>query len=362
MLDQDKGMHARHMVKLLRSGLRSSLSLLLVASAMALHAAPPASAGAALAADEPTASLSVAQWIERMRQASQQRSYTGTFVVLSSSGAMASSRIWHACDGRQQIERVDALSGTPRTVFRRDDEVRTFLPQSRVVRMERRDAPGRFPPAVLHIDGLELARYYVARPQGQERVAGLMADVVWFQPQDGLRFGYRIWSERASGLAVKLQTVGPDGRVLEQAAFSQLDLETPVPIPPLSQAMDNLAGYHVVPVALEPTTAAAEGWVLREPVPGFVPVNCYRRPAGHAKAGAEAEGMLQCVYSDGLASVSLFLERFDASRHPPVVQEMALGATHTLGQRIAQDTWFTAVGEVPAQTLKQFARQLQRTR
>ena len=360
MLEQDQGMHARHMVKLLRSGLRCSLSFFFMASAMALHAAPPAPEGTASAVSEPAASMSVVQWIERMRQASQQRSYTGTFVVLSSSGAMASSRIWHACDGRQQIERVDALSGTPRTVFRRDDEVRTFMPQSRVVRMERRDAPGRFPPVALHIDGVELARYYVARPLGQERVAGLLADVVWFQPQDGLRFGSRIWSEHASGLAVKLQTIGPDGRVLEQAAFSQLDLETPVPLPPLAQAMDNLAGYRVVPVALEPTTAAAEGWALREPVPGFVPVSCYRRPAGNAKA--EAEGMLQCVYSDGLATVSLFLERFDASRHPPVAQQMALGATHTLGQRIAQDTWFTAVGEVPAQTLKQFARQLQRTR
>lgn len=348
------------MVKLLlRSGLRWSAGVFM-ASAMVVHAAPslPGAGAVAQAMDEAPVSLDVVQWIERMRQASLQRSYTGTFVVLSSSGWMASSRIWHACDGRQQIERVDALSGIPRTVFRRDDEVRTFLPQSRTVRMERRDAPGRFPPVALRVEGVELARYYVARPLGQERVAGLVTDVVWFQPQDGLRFGYRVWSERSSGLAVKLQTVAADGRVMEQAAFSQLDLETPVPLEPLMQAMDNLTGYRVVPVALEPTTAAAEGWALREPVPGFVPVSCYRRRTH----GPETEGMLQCIYSDGLAMVSLFLERFDASRHPPVTQQMALGATHTLGQRIAQDTWFTAVGEVPAQTLKQFARQMQRTR
>ena len=346
------------MVKQLwRSGLRGSLFFLCMASAVAALAAPPASAPAAPSTDGPAApSLDVAQWIARMHQASLQRSYTGTFVVLSSSGAMASSRIWHACDGQQQIERVDALSGPQRTVFRRGEEVRTFLPQSRTVHtMERREAPGRFPPVALSADGLDLARYYLARPLGQERVAGLVADVVWFQPQDGLRYGYRVWSEHASGLALKLQTVGADGRVLEQAAFSQLDLETPVPLALLAQAMDNLAGYRVVPVALEPTTAAAEGWVLREPVPGFVPVSCYRREA-------EAGGMLQCLYSDGLATVSLFLERFDARRHPSVAQQMALGATHTLGQRITQDTWFTAVGEVPAQTLQQFARQWQRVR
>ena len=347
------------MAALLGRGLRRSLSLLAFA-AFAVHAgpaAPASTAPAALPADM-AVRLDAAQWMERMHQAALNRSYTGTFVVLSSSGAMASSRIWHARDGRQQIERVDALNGTPRTVFRRDDEVRTFLPQARTVRLERRDALGRFPSTASSPEGVELTRYYAARALGQERVAGFVADVVWFQPQDGMRFGYRIWSERTSGLAVKLQTLAPDGRVLEQAAFSQLDLDTPVPMDHLAQAMDNLAGYRVVPVALEPTTAAAEGWALREPVPGFVPVNCYRRRA----QGPEGEGMLQCIYSDGLATVSLFLERFDASRHAPVTQQMALGATHTLGQRITQDTWLTAVGEVPAQTLKQFARALQRTR
>ena len=84
----------------------------------------------------PAVERDVAQWIERMRVAPCSRPYAGTFVVLSSSGSMASSRIWHACEGDRQLERVEALSGTPRTVFRRNDEMRTFLPQSRVVRTD----------------------------------------------------------------------------------------------------------------------------------------------------------------------------------------------------------------------------------
>lgn len=87
----------------------------------------------------------MAQWIERMHSASCSRAYAGTFVVLSANGAMSSSRIWHACDGQQQLERVESLSGTPRTVYRRNDEVRTFLPQARVVRSDRRDTSGLFP-------------------------------------------------------------------------------------------------------------------------------------------------------------------------------------------------------------------------
>jgi sigma-E factor negative regulatory protein RseB len=67
---------------------------------------------------------------------------------------------------------------------------------------------------------------------------------------------------------------------------------------------------------------------------------------------------MQWVFSDGLASVSLFVEPFDARRHG---QEglMAAGATHTLTRRV-QDWWLTAVGEVPPQTLRAFAQSLER--
>ena len=64
--------------------------------------------------------------------------------------------------------------------------------------------------------------------------------------------------------------------------------------------------------------------------------------------------------SDGLASVSLFVEAYDRQRH---AQEgiFAAGATLTLTRRI-QDWWLTAVGEVPAMTLRAFAQNLERRR
>lgn len=69
---------------------------------------------------------------------------------------------------------------------------------------------------------------------------------------------------------------------------------------------------------------------------------------------------MQWVFSDGLASVSLFVEPFDAQRH---VQESsaALGATNSVNRRVG-DHWLTVVGEVPATTLRRFALALERTR
>ena len=298
----------------------------------------------------------VAQWIERLHSAPCNRSYTGTFVVLSASGAMASSRMWHACDGHQQMERVETLSGTPRTTFRRNSEVRTFLSQARVVRTDRREASGPFPRVPL-VAGASIAQFYTTHALGEERVAGHVAEGVWFKPQDTLRFGYRLWSEQSTGLVVKLQTLDTDGQVLEQAAFSELDLNAPVRVDQLVRLMDTTAGYKVVDPKVVKTTARAEGWALRQPVAGFVPVSCHRRTVSSAE---DPQTVLQCLYSDGLASVSLFIEPFDARRHPKHSQASHMGATQWLGQPVLPDRWLTAVGEVPLQTLRLFAGQLER--
>ena len=84
------------------------------------------------------AERSISEWLMRMHEASRLRSYVGTFVVSSNTGSMSSARIWHACDGDLQVERVESLTGAPRSTFRRNDEVVTFLPESRVVRTEKR--------------------------------------------------------------------------------------------------------------------------------------------------------------------------------------------------------------------------------
>ena len=291
---------------------------------------------------------SVIEWLARMQDASRQRSYAGVFVVSSSNGSMASARIWHACDGQRQVERIDTLSGEKRSTFRRDDEVLTFLPEARTVRSERRDAQGTFP-ELARPDESAIPEFYTARRVGSDRVAGFDADIVQVLPKDNLRFGYRIWSEKKSGLVVKLQTLDDNGRVLEQAAFSELQLDAPVRMDKLAHMMAVPEGWRVEKADAVKTTAAAEGWTLRQPVAGFKSLNCYKR---------RTEGVVQWIFSDGLASVSMFVEDFDPQRHLRQ-GEFASGATHTLTRRV-QDWWITVVGEVPTATLRAFALSLER--
>ena len=296
---------------------------------------------------------SINDWLSRLHEASKRRSYIGTYVV-SSGGQMQSAKIWYVCEGTQQIERVESLTGAPRSTFRHNDKVVTFMPEQKVVRSERREAPGNFPGLVQSADN-QIAEFYKLKAEGVERIAGLESDVVLLIPKDNMRFGYRVWTEQKKGLVVKLQTLDSDGRVLEQAAFSELQLDAPVKLDKLLQMMGKVDGYRVEESALVKTTASAEGWRLVAPVAGFKPMSCYKRPTS---GGALADDPMQWVFSDGLASVSLFVEPFDRQRH---IKESAMstGATHTITRQLGS-YWLTAMGEVPMSTLKQFASGLER--
>lgn len=299
---------------------------------------------------------SVAEWLLRLQQASRVPSFIGTFVVTSANGAMSSARIWHVCEGDVQVERVEALSGVPRTIFRRNQSVVTFFPQARVAVTDQRDAGGAFPNLLTSSSSASMADHYAAKELGQSRVAGFDADVVYLKPRDDLRYGYRIWSEHNTGLVIKTQTLDSKGRVLEQSAFSELQLNTPVQAVKLTRMMERTEGYKVQKPHRTPTTAAAEGWALSGEVPGFASQSCYRHGADTSAS------VVQWIFSDGLATVSLFLEPYDARRHPGE-GVVAMGATHTLTKRLPDASgpwWVTAVGEVPPATLKALVSRLQR--
>lgn len=320
-----------------------------IATASAQTSAAPAPTG--------DGAISVNEWLVRMHEASmKKRSYIGTLVQSSKDG-MSSARIWHACDGTSQIERIESLTGAPRSSIRKDDKLVTFMPEMKLVRMEKREGLGAGASFtdLLKPGANQIPDFYTVKSLGNERIAGLDAEVVQLNPRDGLRYGYRIWTERKNALVLKLQTLDAGGTILEQAAFSELQLDAPVKADKLKSMMKPGEGWRVEQSDVTKTTATAEGWNLKTAVPGFKSVSCHKRGIS---SSSTSDDTVQWVFSDGLATVSLFLEAFDKARH---TQEglASAGATHSLFRRM-NDYFLTAVGEVPPQTLRNFAAALER--
>lgn len=343
-----------------------------------------------LAAAQAAAAGDARTWLERMRSAALTGNYEGTMVV-SSGGTMTSSRVAHYTVGRQVYERIEALDGRQQRVYRHNDEVRTLWPQQRVAVIERRDAlsPWSTTPQRVEPRALE---HYELKSEGFATVAGRDAAVLLLEPKDGLRFAQRLWADRATGLLLRADVLGPQRSVLETAAFSQVDVGVKPqpesvlkgmrrteargePAEPSEPRADTKAegaktegtrtdgakaeqSWKLLRPAQRSTELEAEGWTLKSAVPGFLPAGCMAR--GIDAAGNDGPAVIQAVFSDGLTHVSLFIEPYKPARHK---SEMAaqLGATTTLTQRRGEH-WITAVGDVPAATLKQFVDALERRR
>lgn len=302
----------------------------------------------------------VKAWLLRIHEAASKRNFQGTFVV-SGGGSVSSARIAHYYEGRNQFERIESLDGQARHVFRHNDVVHTVWPASRVAVVEQSQLLMSFP-GLLQAGDDRIVDHYDVRIQGVDRVAGYDATTLLVQPKDKLRFGYRLWSEKATGLLLRAEVIGDKGDVLETSAFSEVTIGTRPQPETVLQPMKRLDGYRIVRPVLVSTRLESEGWSLREVAPGFRLVSCVRRPveATGGEGAVEATPLLQVIYADGLTYVSIFIEPFDAQRHTR--QMMAsVGATHTLMRRQG-DWWITTVGDVPVTTLKMFAKGLERTR
>jgi sigma-E factor negative regulatory protein RseB len=301
----------------------------------------------------------VRAWLLRIHGAASGRNFQGTFVV-SGGGNVASARIAHFCDGPNQYERIESLDGKQRKVYRYNQVVQTVWPASHVAMIEQRGTLSSFP-ALLQAGDDGIGDWYDVRPEGSERVAGHDADVLDVRARDSLRYGYRLWADRASGLLLRAEVIDDKGAVLETSAFSDVVIGVRPQPETVVQAMKRLDGYRVVRPVLTPTRLDAEGWAMRSVAPGFREVSCVSRQIeapGEASSASASPSVIQSIYSDGLTYVSVFIEPFRPERHTKPVLA-ALGATSTLTRRQG-DWWITVIGDTPPATLKMFAAALER--
>ena len=296
-------------------------------------------------------------WLARVQSAATGKSYQGT-LMYSSGGVVSSSRVLQYCDGRQRYERLEVLDGKARLQYRHNEQSVTLWPASRLAVVEARDPVPDFP-ALPESPGLRVLDSYDVSRVGSDRIAGHEADVLVLQPRDAHRYPQRLWADRDSGLLLRGDVLGPQGEVLESSAFTDLRIGGKAQPETVLAPMKRLDGYRVVRSSVSRTQLDAEGWQLARSVPGFQLVSCTKRPLD-AAAEANPVQVLQSVFSDGMASVSVFIEPFDAQRHKQPLRT-SLGATHTLMNRRG-DWWITVVGEVPMATVQQFEALFERKR
>lgn len=308
--------------------LRRSLPWLLLALA----------APAARAADDAEVLLA------RMNQAVHRLDYDGTFVYLHGE-QLDSLRIVHKAGNGGARERLVSLNGPQREIIRNDREVRCYLPDENAVMVEHRRADRRNFPALLPESVGALNANYLLNRGKDGRVAGRKAVSVSIKPRDAYRYGYQLWADEATGLLLKASLTDEHGAVIEQYMFTQVAIGKPIPEAELKPRMP-LKGALVQPAEPDNLPAADFRWTVTQPPPGFAATaRMLRRLPGHA------EPVEHLVYSDGLAVVSVFVERRqDTAKAPALTGTTHMGALNAYG-RVVDGHRVTVMGEAPAATV-----------
>lgn len=289
-------------------------------------------------------------WLSRIALASQRLNYVGTFTYQSGQ-QMETSRIAHKVDASGEYERLEVLDGSPREVVRNGGEVRCVLPEQQTIIIDqpvgRRTFPARVPGTSSSFAGLTDS--YRIRKGEMGRVAGLEAQAIVLEPKDDLRYGYVLWAEAQSGLLLKSKMLGEKGAVVEQISFSEVKIGGEIERRLLKSRYPQAEGWRVVNARGDEVAKNESGWTVRAGLPGFALMSVVMRPLGN-----EHDKTVHMVYSDGMASISLFIEPAGAGGEGEGSEVTASGAIN-IYRRIAGSHRITALGEVPLKTLRQLA-------
>jgi sigma-E factor negative regulatory protein RseB len=287
-------------------------------------------------------------WLGKIQTAAQRLDYSGIFVY-QQANQVRTSRVTHMKRGQDEMEKLEVLDGKAREYIRTNDDVLYYVPETKTLLAERHVAQEVFP-AILTAKPSELAEYYDIGKEGTERIAGFVCQIVTLQPKDNLRYGYRLWAEKSTGLLLRAQTLSGNGSAIEQVSFTQLKIGN-IDRTALKPNVSDTKGWRVENAVASP--AQLPEWRIKVP-PGFRKIREVVRTVSDSTS-ANGEGasreISQIVFSDGLAAISVFIEPGTQSRTEGSLQQ---GALNVLGKRLGR-FWITIVGEVPPAAVKQIA-------
>ena len=295
----------------------------------------------------PVVADSAMQWVQRMSDAMRDLNYRGDFVYMHDN-RLEGMRISHFKDMNGEKERLISLNGEAREVIRDNQNLTCIWPSSRkvIVDVSRKNS---FSPIFIPEDIARLEKFYQMKLVGKDRVADMSTVVVHIDPRDQYRYGIKFWINESNGLMMKSSLIDENGQVVEQVMFTSLEWfeagNMPVidTMPPIDDNF-TLVRYHSGDSSK--TFTADDSWQLDDVPGGFWRESVLRR-----KISGSDQFIQQMVYTDGLSSLSVFIEKKNDLTQSGV---SSMGAVNVF-IRILDDHSITAIGEVPAITVRKMA-------
>jgi len=286
-------------------------------------------------------------WLGKMSIAMRNLSYQGNFVYIHEN-QLESMSIYHIKNESGESERLLSLNGEAREVIRDNKNLTCIWPSSRKVVVDN-SRQNTFSPLFILDDIANIGRHYEMNMAGEGRIANHDAVIVDIKPKDQFRYGLKLWINASNGLLLKSNLINERNEVVEQVMFTNIELLSEIEqmvmfkLPEIDSSFA-MVRYHSGD-AVE-TVEADMTWQFSNLPDGFRKESALKRMVGDS-----GRFIQQIVYTDGLASLSVFIEKQTAQT---AQGETSMGAVN--GFIFLLDNYsVTAIGEVPAVTVRQVA-------
>ncbi len=261
------------------------------------------------------------QWLERINFAVVNNNYKGV-MVFAQGTSMESFSVDHQMNKGQETLRLKTLSGTPKELLKKGGQFQTNAQtntQTKHVQFSSKLAAEQT--SFSQFANAAENKWYKVSLAEKSRVAERPVQVVDIKAQDKLRYSYRLWLDEQSGLPLRVVTLDENKAIVEQVVFTQIQIspskqqEAPRTIPK-QKALDNP----------------------------------YKDIKGFKLIAKDVKGNSQhFLYSDGLSSVSLYVEPSSLKQKAQMKKDAMNGLLLSNGT-----TRFVALGKVPSLTLEKF--------
>lgn len=293
--------------------------------------------------------------LQKAAFAARELNYQGIFIY-QNGNQVRSVQITHMNTAGQELTRNMILdnqsvagkpkSKQPREVFSQGSDIVIFNPKNDKVIIEKRHGQNLFP-AMLPVNLQSLKMNYTARINVLDYVAGRQAQIIELIPKDAYRYSYKIWTDTEFGLLVKMTLQNEKNETLEQITFQELSMLNSHDLNWFQPSIDLSKKYEMEDVAL--LNRVHTNWIVAELPPGYIKVD-------HIEymTNGKTTPVNQMIFSDGIASVSLFIEPIVKGKRPKMGHHL-IGSTHICANMV-EGYQVMVVGEVPLATVQQIAK------
>lgn len=288
-------------------------------------------------------------WIvlQKAAVAARALSYEGIFVCQTAQQSK-SVQITHLFDGKNEFARNVVLDGATREVLSQGSNLIIYNQKNEKIVIEKRRGQNMFP-AILPLNFDSIRDNYTLHSSTQERVADRQARVLFLEPKDRLRYSYKFWIDSEYGLLLKSVRFNQRSEIIESIGFNRLSLLNSIALDWFTPKIDSKKNYVMEdePVIL-PDGKLSVTWEIKELPAGYRKVDQMVR-----MVPGKPYPIMHMIFSDGLASVSLFIEPTNKSGKTKVALVTTGSTSFYAG--VNNGHLVTAVGEVPEATVVQIA-------